>query len=81
MHLVGVFGKQRFGERLAGHDLVVARVSLETADRGHKHCRIRGDAGVAALDIEETLSAHVGAKTGLGEQEVPGVNANLIGNN
>jgi hypothetical protein len=69
VHLVGVLG-QGLRQRAAGDDAVIARVRLQPAHGGDQHRGIGGDTRHAALDVEEPLGAHVGAETGLGEQEV-----------
>ena len=79
VHLVGVFGQEGLGKRLTGHDLVVAGVGFQAADGGYQNSGVGGDARIAALDVEEPLGAHVGAETRLGEQEVTGVDADLVG--
>ena len=80
VHLFGVGLEQCLGQRFACDDLVVAGVGLETANRCHKDRGVGGDAGVAALDVEEPLGAHVGAEPGFGQQEVAGVDTDLVGN-
>ena len=77
--LVRVLGEERLGERLAGDDLVVAGVGLEAAHRGDQDGGVGGDARGAALDVEEALGAHVGTEARLGEEEVTGVDADLVG--
>ena len=58
---------------------MVSGVGLEAAHGGHQNGGVRGDARVAALDVEEALGAHVGTEAGLGEEEVAGVDADAVG--
>ncbi len=56
-------------------------MGLETTNGRNQHCRVGSNARVTTLDVEETLGAHVGAEAGFGEQEVTGMDADLVGNN
>ena len=47
-----------------------AAVRLEGAYGGHDHRRVRLEAGLAALDVEELLGPQVGPETGLGHHVV-----------
>ena len=48
-----------------------APVVLQGPDGGHQHHRVGGEAGHAAFDVQELLSAQVGAEAGLGDGVVP----------
>src|SRR5262249_6395239 len=61
--------EQRGVQRLAGPDLAHATVQLHRADGGDDDRRVRGEAGGAALDVEELLCAHLRAEAGLGDDE------------
>ena len=54
-------------------------VHLERPDRRHDDGGVGGEARGPALDVEEPLGAHVGAEAGLGDEEVPGVDPDEIG--
>ena len=47
-----------------------AAMHLERAHGGDDHRRLRGQAGLAALDVEELLGAEIGAEAGLGDHVV-----------
>ena len=77
--LVGVCLEKGRGQWLARDDAMVAGVGLEAADGRHEHRRVRSETRVAALDVEESLGAHVGAEAGLGQQEVARVDPDSVG--
>mmetsp|Transcript_10810 Transcript_10810/g.32814 ORF Transcript_10810/g.32814 Transcript_10810/m.32814 type:complete len:491 (-) Transcript_10810:74-1546(-) len=54
------------GEGLAAAHGRAAAVHLEGAHGGNEHGALRGEAGVAALDVEELLATNVGAEASLG---------------
>ncbi|MNQ69186.1 hypothetical protein D3C85_837680 [compost metagenome] len=66
-------------QRLARANVQQAAVGLETAHRGHQHHAGGGDAGLAALDVEELLQPHVGAKARLGHHIVGEAQGDAIG--
>ncbi|CAB4852479.1 unannotated protein [freshwater metagenome] len=67
-HIVGVLGEKLRWQGPAGDDLELAAVRLQRTHRGHEHRRVGHHARVAALDVEETLGAHVGAEAGFGDE-------------
>ncbi|CAB4798185.1 unannotated protein [freshwater metagenome] len=58
---------------------MITRVCLEGAHCGHNNGGIGSQARGAALDIEETLSAHVGAEACLGDEVVAAADTDLVG--
>jgi hypothetical protein len=78
-HFTGILVEQVGRQRLTGHDPVGARVGLQGSHRGDDHRGVGDQARHPALDVEEPLRAHVGAESGLGDQEVAGADADEVG--
>ncbi len=78
-HLIGGFRQQRGGQRLAGYHLVAAAVVFHGPHGYHQHRRIRHEARGPALDVEEALGAHVGSEPRLGDHEIAGMQADVVG--
>ena len=74
-----IFPQEARRQRLARANVQQAAVGLETAHRGHQHHAGGGDAGLAALDVEELLQPHVGAKARLGHHIVGEAQGDAIG--
>ena len=58
---------------------MIARVGFEAPDGGDQHGGVGRKTRDPALDVEETLCAHVGAEARLGDEEVAGLDADLVG--
>ena len=58
-HKVGGTRLDSFEIRLVQVSLGNAAVALEGTDSGHQHAGAGGDAGIAALDIQELLGTQV----------------------
>ena len=58
-HKVGGTGLDSFEIRLVQVSLGNAAVALEGTDSGHQHAGAGGDAGIAALDIQELLGTQI----------------------
>src|SRR5438128_6901006 len=63
----------------AGHNSVLPRMDFERADGGYDHGGVRRKTRGSALDVEEALGSHVGAKARLRDQEVTAVYADQVG--
>ena len=67
---IGQAGPDSVGVGLVQVSLGHAAVALEGPDGGHQDAGRGGDAGSAALDVQELLGAQIGAETGLGDHIV-----------
>ncbi len=74
-----ILTQQAFRQRLARADIEQAAVGLEAAHCGHQHHAGGGQAGLAALDVEELLQPHVGAKTRFGHHVIGETKGHAIG--
>ena len=77
--VVGILGEQVLRQGPAGHDRVLAGMGLQRTNRGHHDGGVRDEAGRPALDVEEPLGTHVRAEPRLGDEEVPAVDADQVG--
>src|SRR5712692_7450822 len=68
-HVVGVLLHHLWRQRLAGHDPEPAGMHLQRAHGRDDYGGIWRQPGGPALDVEESLGAHVGRKAGLGDEK------------